>query len=486
MIYLYLNRNQIKILALTKALLGQYSLSYFAKTHSSQLIDNKNLANVDVIASAIKEGLTSAQPLQITEKEVTVILPQELFSFLRFAIPKDISDTAIVPFIKDKARQELNIDIQDEYYDYILSSQSTETIASFYSLPKDLHQRLTEIFQLLQLKIVKIIPETLSYYTLFQKTLRKEKTENILYVSYGTESAFGYLFDSFGLARNTSYAFESNIKASLKKTVDALQNESIKINRLILSGEESKKVRQDLFTKEVGAWTNPLEKILDNFYQDYLKMLITAENHTFSILTYDVCLGAFIFSQEQKDFTLMKSEKNHGNGKKLTFKPPQFNIASEIFSLKTVLMFVISFIISFGIIFAGSRLSKSKIDLSFMKQSVKKVTPTTKPTPKPKASPTPSIQKEKLKIQVLNGSGTKGKANDVKEILLEAGYSDIITDNADSFDYTKTEVRIKGNEKAIFSLIQKDLTDHVKIGKSTELDKDETADIVIIIGTDFE
>ena len=149
-------------------------------------------------------------------------------------------------------------------------------------------------------------------------------------------------------------------------------------------------------------------------------------------------------------------------------------------------MFVISFIISFGIIFAGSRLSKSKIDLSFMKQPVKKVTPTTKPTPKPKASPTPSIQKEKLKIQVLNGSGTKGKANDVKEILLEAGYSDIITDNADSFDYTKTEVRIKGNEKAIFSLIQKDLTDHVKIGKSTELDKDETADIVIIIGTDFE
>jgi copper homeostasis protein CutC len=63
----------------------------------------------------------------------------------------------------------------------------------------------------------------------------------------------------------------------------------------------------------------------------------------------------------------------------------------------------------------------------------------------PSPTPTPKIlvDKQAVRIKVLNGSGVSGKASAVKEILKEKGYQEILTGNADSFDYEKTEVSVK-------------------------------------------
>ncbi|OGK55178.1 hypothetical protein A3H80_05040 [Candidatus Roizmanbacteria bacterium RIFCSPLOWO2_02_FULL_37_19] len=484
MVYLYLGEHTIKLLSLTKTLLGQYNLTSFSKTHSSPLFEDGQIKNIDLVASAIKEALTSAKPTQVSDREIVLILPQKSFTFGRYDVPKDMSDTAVLPFIKDKVRSDLNIDIENEYYDYVFRQHNNDSALIFYSQTQKNRENIDEVLKLLQLKVVKIIPESLAFYTLFEKTLRKEKKEKILFISFEKQGSFGYLYDSQGLFEKEKIELGDDIKSSLKKKVAEYEDKNIKINRVILSGSQSSAVRQDLFTKDVGVWTNPLEKIIDNFYQDYLKLVAPNMDESFSILQFDVCFGSFIFVQENKDFSLLKQEKA-SSGFSLNLPSLHLGFLSGIFSLKTLGIFMVSFVISFGIIYGLSNMGNLPfaIKLPTQKQEVTDK-PIIKPTKTP--TPTPSIAREEVKIKVLNGSGTKGKAATVKEILLEAGYSDILTDNADSFDFETTEVQIKKDKDVVFDFLKTDLQDYVSLKEFSTLSDEENADVIITIGADFE
>ena len=131
-------------------------------------------------------------------------------------------------------------------------------------------------------------------------------------------------------------------------------------------------------------------------------------------------------------------------------------------------------------------LAFSKIKLPNLGEvlTVKTATPTPRPSATP--TPTPSFAKEDLKIQVLNGGGVAGKATDVKEILTDKGYLDIITGNADNFDYEKTELQVKKSKSQAYSMVAADLKDYITSPTQTTLAEDETADVVLIIGADFK
>jgi hypothetical protein len=489
MIYLYIGKHSIKLLGLSKTILGQFNPTFFTKNHSTDLIQNGNISGIDLVASAVKEALTNAQPSSVNDKEVTLILPQEAFTYGRFSIPADISETAIMPFIKDKVRAELQISIESEQADFVISRQEDENVVLFYSLKKEAFLEYQQICKLLQLKLIKIIPETLAYFKLFEKTLRKDKKEKIIYGVYREEHSFGYLFDSLGLISGERFAFDDDIKPAIKKKIDALNKEDAKVNRLILSGAESKKVRQDLFTKDVGAWTNPLEKIVDNFYQDYLKMIVANTDTVFPILDLDVCFGAFIFTQENKDFTLTKSNLTPVNMKRVSVPSMDISFLSTIFNLKTIGIFIVSFGLSFGLIFGFSNINVSnlKFQMPFQKSGEEKkaeTSPTPEPTEEPE--PSPAIKRADIKVKILNGSGVKGKASEIKETLQDAGYTDVITGNADNFDYETSEIQVKDDKKDAFTLLKEDLKDFATIKKAGTLDKEDTADAVFIIGADIQ
>ena len=87
---------------------------------------------------------------------------------------------------------------------------------------------------------------------------------------------------------------------------------------------------------------------------------------------------------------------------------------------------------------------------------------------------------------MLNGSGTKGKASEVKDLLKEKGYQEILTDNADNFDYKQTELQVKKSISSSSTTIKNDLKDYVAKFKESTLAESEAADVVIIIGTDFK
>ncbi len=483
MIYLYISKNSIKLLSLSKTLLGQFNVSYFSKNHENDLLEDGKVKNIDIVASAVKEALTLAKPHPVTDQQVYVILPQDSFQFVSYDIPIDISETAIAPFIRDKTRADLNLNIESSLYDYMLVRQDGKAKVLLYAQNKKDFTDFSQIFTLLGLKINAFLPETLSYFKLFEKTIRADKQETFMYVFYDEKKSFGYLYDSYGLLQPKKYSFTEDIETSIKTKVEKLEKDSIKVNRIILSGGKSEKFRQDLFTKTVGVWTNPLKKIILNFYHEYLKLIIMTPNDAFPLLELDVCLGAFIFSKENTAFSLnQKSGQSGQTGKKLlpSLRNP-FSVGK-----RDIVIFVISFVISFGAIFSYPRIA------TFLRHN-KTILAPSKPTSVPikvvpTAVPTPVIDKKTIKIKIFNGTGTKGLAGDVKVILQKKEYSEILTGNGDTFDNEKTTVQVKDDKKEALQLVLNDLKDHVTIGKEniTTLKKDQSADIILIVGKDFQ
>jgi len=478
MIYLFVDKNQIKLLYLKKSILGQYEAHYVEKKYEIDILEGGKIKSIDVLASSIKEGLGNLP--EGYDNHIFLILPQGSFSFIKADIPKDIAPSAIDSFILDKARSSLSINIDNCFCDYFLTDVDNQKQVNFYSIDSSTLEGYVETLNLLGLKLVFILPETLAIFKLFEKTLRKEKKENILYVSYDKSQAYGFLYDTGGLQSDEKWQIKTDddkkLEDVIKEKKEEYEKNGISLNRIILSGSGSENTRQDTFTKNVGVWTNPLKRIVPNFYQDYIKMIVTQSDKSFPILSFDMCFGAFIFAQENKDFHILKKPLKKSDKKMTGIKLPSIKKEVFIFIFAAVISFVIFYFLS-------------QVNLGFKMPTVSFLS---KPTPvptkivKPSPTPTPKIKKDELKIKILNGSGVAGKASEMEDILKDIDYQEIITGNADSYDFTITEIGVKKSKTYIANLLKKELSEYIKSPKITTIDNDETSDVIITIGTDFE
>ena len=128
----------------------------------------------------------------------------------------------------------------------------------------------------------------------------------------------------------------------------------------------------------------------------------------------------------------------------------------------------------------GSYLIISKPQKTAAKKDVVVETKELSPTP------LPTIDKETVKIQVQNGTGTPGQAGVVVKALVEAGYAadNIKTANAEKFDNSTTSITTRDNFEEIVADIESVLKSiFTKISViSPNLDKDSEYDIVIVTG----
>ncbi len=480
MVYLYLDKNVVKLIYLKKSLLGQQETSFFEKKYETDFINRGAVINVDLLASAIKEALTNSGERSIADNQIFLILPQEAFYYLRTQVPADIAPSAMNAFINDKARSSFPVPLEDCLTFSFIKENGGEKVINFFGINKEVLQNYNQALSLLDLKMQFVIPESVAYFKLFEKTLRQEKKENILYLTLTAEEASGYLYDSNGLLEQKKVTLsllkDAKLEEVVKKYVDELKAKGVKLNRLILSGDPSDKVRQDTFTKDVGVWTNPLKRIVPTFYDEYIKMLVVEGKRPFPILTFDVSFGAFIFASENKDQTAIKNT--------LKTKPQRSMSMPKIgMPRKEIFIFIVSFVLSFGLF-----VLMSKVKLPVFKSNLlatKEPTPTSSPSATP--TPTPAVKRSDLKVKILNGGGVAGKASDVKDILKNKGYQDIITANADNFNYTVTEIQVKKSLSSAIPMIESDLKDYVSQPKSSaSLADSSTADVVIIVGSDFK
>lgn len=490
MLYIYIGQHVIKALHVSRSLLGQYSVQQAEKKFNVQLLKAGKVAHTDIVASAIKEVISHLTGGAAKEKQITLVLPQEAFYFSRSEVPNDMAASAIASFMKEKARSVLPPHLDDVYYDFVGAENENKRIVSLYAVEESTVQGYKDTLQLVDLQLTSLLPDTLAYYKLFEKTLRRGKIEHILYGSYEEDLISAYLFDSFGLLEKEAFSAKliqgKGVEEPFKKIGAEYEEKHQKINRLILSGTLSESVRQDTFTKDVGIWTNPLKRILPHFYADYLKMLVTLDTKPFPILQFDVCFGALIFSIENKGFSLLKNKFSPSLAvmnktiQKKSFSLPGIRISKE------VMLFVLSFVGSF---FIFTLLTQSPAGFNMrLPNLIAKAKPTPTPTavPLPTATPTPEIKKDVLKVKILNGSGTVGKAGDVKTVMKEKGYQDIVTGNADTFDFEITQIAVKKGQDHLGLLVQQELKDYAKSAKVIVLDEKENADILVTVGKDFK
>lgn len=107
------------------------------------------------------------------------------------------------------------------------------------------------------------------------------------------------------------------------------------------------------------------------------------------------------------------------------------------------------------------------------------------PTPTPTLTPTPvvTLNREDLKVEVLNGGGTPGAAGKMKTLLEEKGYVVTSIGNTDEYTYEQTQILVKADKEAYINLITKDLESDYTIGSSAAtLGDDESADAQVIVG----
>lgn len=110
--------------------------------------------------------------------------------------------------------------------------------------------------------------------------------------------------------------------------------------------------------------------------------------------------------------------------------------------------------------------------------------PTVAPTPESTPLPNP----EDIKIQVLNGSGTVGKAGEISDFLAELEFTNVETDNADNYDYQNITIQTKPAFSFIYQQLSKEFEDNLEyqVNEQKTLSQKEIYDVIIIIGSKEE
>lgn len=145
---------------------------------------------------------------------------------------------------------------------------------------------------------------------------------------------------------------------------------------------------------------------------------------------------------------------------------------------KIIIIFIISFLI--GLIVIGSVLF-IKIPSRAKPVSAPVTTPAFLPSPTATASAT--IKLSDFSVQILNGSGTAGEANRVRDILKAEGFVKFDTGNAGSYDYKNTEISLKDKiPDGVFQSIERALNGDFTIVKSKPLTEDSKYDVMVVIG----
>jgi len=126
---------------------------------------------------------------------------------------------------------------------------------------------------------------------------------------------------------------------------------------------------------------------------------------------------------------------------------------------------LVIFALIFGLLFLAAigivlffYFNSSSGDIKSPIEQVNNESELSEPTSSPIPSPAPDVvDRQQIKIKILNGSGVPGLAGQAQAVLEGLGYEDIEVGNADSYDYELGEIRAKQEGFDYASLLKEDL-----------------------------
>lgn len=505
MLYALIQPKLVRLLNIKRGLLGSVESTWTTYSSTRALIVDGTFPKEETLKQCLEDAISSL-PVKISSSQAVVVLGHSLYAFARIDIPTDILKSMYESFVREKLTSVYKLDLAKTHVDFAVANYAGTTTAFVYAIAKDTLATLKKSAEEVGLEIVSTVPEQLAYYTLFEKTVRFDKRELILYAEYEDGQLEGYYFDTFGpIQEPKSWSIANvdpaNLESKLKSKADDFASKVAKLNRIIISGSQTEKVRQDTFTKNVGVWTNPLKRIIPNFYQEYMTQIHgKSATDMLPILTYDTLLGAYIAHAENKSFAFGKikpSQKVVSFKQTIISSPASSKPMNPIDSEKNTksipyLKEAVLFLIIFSIVFLALYLVlQGKTDTgmslpSLFAQATPTPLPTATATPVPPSpTPTVAIVRAEVKVRILNGTGVRGQAAGVNKVLTTKGYPEVTLGNAANFDFTVSEVNIKKSKVAMLKgTVTEDIKDSVAAPKFGELADTDTVDVEIILGKD--
>lgn len=496
MIILSIGPHRVRGLQVKKGLLGAADSCWSEKTSSKKLIEDHTYASVEQLTSTLKETLSvNGRPFR--DSEVVLVLDRSLYTLYRTDIPLETDKTAYHVFLKDAFYTAHTLNPDEYSLEMFVREFENKKIGYVYALPKAQLTAVSLALELLEYKLTAIVPEHLAYYLTFERTVRLDKVEQILFVEYEGSEVSGYAYDSYGPVTDIDPWVKKGVPREELETFLSQKRveyatKIAKLHRIIITGSGADKLRQDTFTKHVGVWTNPLKRIVPHFYKEYLDKIQGRSEGAmvFPVLSYSDVFGGFVAFNDHKTFPYAKigaRSQPITYDQSITHSSQSTMAASESTRKfrfpKEILLFLAIFLVTFGVFYVIASSRGGGVTLPFA------VSPTATPTPEPTVAPptpTPTVEvvRADVKVKVLNGTGVAGQAGGIKTLLEGKGYTGITTGNADRYDYEVSEVQINKDKAFLKDTILADVKEILASPQVTDLDEGETVDVLIVIGKD--
>lgn len=155
---------------------------------------------------------------------------------------------------------------------------------------------------------------------------------------------------------------------------------------------------------------------------------------------------------------------------------------------KTSLLIVLSISLVMAIIAGGIVTSQNALTSKLSSSPVLLVSALPLPESSPSPSPEPGLVLTGYKLLVLNGTGGKDVAAAAKAMLLGSGFANVKADNAETQNFTQTEIQLKpAAPEKLYEIIFQTLSPAYEVTRSAELlPPDSNYDVVITVGTKKE
>lgn len=384
---------------------------------------------------------------QFTSNSTSEKIKDEIEKFLQTRLPYDLAQTTV-------------------HYKKI-----TPTAYQILSTKQQLIKDITSIFENTDFILSKL--ELLPFACL---NLLKNESQPYIFVLAEDQSL------EFALVDNNILVFSSSLK--LKKSLADSQEAILKTIKKIISEYDllkaTEKTLQNIFivgedTEVINALSKDLNlnsktiNLADKFSGEksseitsYSKALLLASsfNSTISFSANDI-IG---ISEKQK-----------------------VNVSGMFFSKKIlifigILLILIGFFVLRPILLESKKTNTTGSSQKQIKKSINKTVASDSAKKLPSTPPAVILNRTDMKIQILNGTTTKGLAAKTKDFLVSKGWVVAQVGNAETTDVTQTQVRFKPSKEALLADLTSTLSERYSVIRGDRLNENDQFDFIIILG----
>lgn len=423
----------------------------------------------------------------IKNKKVSFVIPDTKVFIHRIKKDKNISKEEEKSFVFEKVAELIPVSKNEQLYDY----KSVNGEILFVGIAFQNFLPYYQAIKKAKAEFVFVIPESIAYFEFFRGKIKKE--EVVAYLDIGDKKANLSFLDAFGPISTFTQSVElSELEQGVKKAIVYFEkNCSKKISVLILGGSKNTSFSEENFKEIIDGDVFKADVILQKKIKEIGLKIKSSE----SLAPFFNVLGLVLASDKKENINLTKKEtlenlnkfflneknqrlkevkqKKEDEEKTEDYKKPKQS-KFAIFVLILLILAAPALAIYFTFFRQQSSTEiKKEEPVSIAEESV--------------AVPTVEVlQKENLKIQILNGSGTEGEAAVAAQLLRDKGYlEDIATGNADSYDYLETVIQIKEDKVDFFEDLKNDLgIGYVVADNYESLDTDGEFDAIIVVGSE--